>query len=53
MFSSNKPSTRSSTPTLRSGKTFGKIYNWFPKLPFSNRRKKNTDTEQPKAPEIT
>ncbi len=46
-----RPSTRSTTPTLRSGKTFGEIYNWFPKLPFSNRRKTNTN-ELPPSPEI-
>ncbi len=46
------PSTRSSTPTLRTGKSYGKIYNWFPQLNFSNRRKK-PDGTQPKAPEIS
>ena len=51
-FLSRIPSTRSSTPTLRTGKSYGKIYNWFPQLNFSNRRKK-PDGTQPKAPEIS
>jgi hypothetical protein len=46
-----RASTRSTTPKLRSGKTFGEIYNWFPRLPFSNRRKTGTN-ELPPSPEI-